>query len=289
MKQQSFLLALGVCMLLTGSASAAQPVMNEAPRWAGGWGFQVRNLHRESDALILKDKEIANPFGKKRRVNRTMLEGVYTWDRSKRITVKIPYIDQMRVTEVNGRAVRQEDRGLGDIVVGTPLRKYTNYKEWTSNISFTPSIRIPSGETGGDYPISDGSTDVGISLSYGAESPKYLLGVGASYWINNEGKRGQKEGDELDIDIILGRNMFHNSKKSSAVSFQLEFQWHHKESGFLLSGNNEGDRITVGPAVAYFRGNAIVRAVYSLPVYERYSQESVSYGHQFDIGIGWVF
>ena len=106
-------------------ALADQPVMNEAPRWAGGWGFQVRNIYRESDNLLHKDDEILNPLGLERRVHTTWLEGVYTWERSRRMTVKLPWVDQMRVANQNGTPVTQRDRGLGDLIVGVPLRKYT--------------------------------------------------------------------------------------------------------------------------------------------------------------------
>ena len=97
-------------------AFADQPVMNEAPRWAGGWGFQVRHLHRSSDTLLQGDDEVNNPLGLDRRVDTTWLEGVYTFDRSKRITVKITWVDQRRTTNVGGQAVRQHSNGLGDIV-----------------------------------------------------------------------------------------------------------------------------------------------------------------------------
>ncbi len=289
MKHVMVLLALGVSLAVVLPADADQPVMNEAPRWAGGWGFQFRHEYRESDTLIRKGDEIANPLGKKRRVNKSWLEGVYTWDRSRRITVKIPYVDQMRVTGVNGRAVRQSEQGLGDIVIATPLRKYTNHKDWTNNFSFTPQIRLPSGKTTGDYPIGDGSTDVGVSLSYGAESPRYLVGVDFFYWINNEGKRDQHEGNLFGLDVTLGKTVYHDGKKSAGASLQLDFGYRHKEDGTLLAGNNAGSRIMVGPAFVYFQGPMIARVVYTIPVYEKSYTETVSYGHQLDVGIGWSF
>lgn len=289
MKKTIFILTLGMCLFGLDISFADQPVMNEAPRWSGGKGFQVRHESRASDTLISKNNEVLNPRGKERRVNTTWLEGVYTWDRSRRITIKIPYVDKMRVTGVNGIAVKQHDRGLGDIIIGTPLRKYTNHKDWTNNFSFTPSIRVPSGKTSGDYPIGDGSTDVGLSFSYGAESPRYLAGVDFFYWINNKGTRDQHEGNLFGLDITLGKTVYHNGKKSAGASIQFDFGLRYKEDGETISGNGAGTRIMVGPGLVYFQGPMIARAVYTIPVFQYALDETVSYGHQLDVGVGWSF
>lgn len=284
---------LGVCLLATigvpKSVLADQPVMNEAPRWAGGWGFQVREEYRSADTRIHNDSEIENPLGLERRVHTTWLEGVYTYDRSKRITIKIPWVDQRRVANIDGLRTKQNDRGLGDIVIGTPLRKYTNYRAWTSNISFTPSIRIPSGKTSGDYPIGDGSTDLGLSLSYSAESTKWFGSIDAFHWFNNDGTRGQHQGDETGLDITIGKILFTNGKDSSGAQLQFDFGARYKDEGTSISGNNAGARITAGPAFVYFRGPMIMRIVYNIPVYEYALDNTISYGHQIDAGIGWAF
>lgn len=271
------------------AAGADQPVMNEAPRWAGGWGFQVRNLTRESDTLISNDSEVDNPLGLRRRKNTTMLEGVYTWDRSRRITIKIPYVDHSRITNQGGVAVKQSDRGLGDVIVAVPLRKYTNFRDWSQNFSLTPNLRVPTGKTSGDYPIGDGSTDVGLSFSYSAESSTFFSSFDLHYWINNAGTRGQKEGNQLGFDMTLGYNFYHDGNKSSGASIQFDFGASYKDEGFTIAGSTPGTRIMVGPAFTYFRGPTYIRAVYSIPVYEYALDTSISYGHEFDVGIGWSF
>lgn len=287
------LLTLSVCLFAMLSVQnvsyADQPVMNEAPRWAGGWGFQVRHEARESDTLIHNDSELENPLGLERRVNATWLEGVYTFERSKRVTIKIPWVDQMRVTSIDGLRTKQNDRGLGDIILGVPLRKYTNYRDWTSNISFTPSLRVPSGKTSGDYPIGDGSTDVGLSLSYSAESTKYFGSIDAYHWFNNDGTRGQHEGNETGLDITLGKILFINGKNGSGAQLQLDIGAHYKDEGFRISGNNTGTRIEAGPAFVYFKGPMIMRIVYSVPLYEYSLDRIVAHGHHLDVGIGWSF
>ena len=62
-------------ILLITTLLAHQPVMDMAPRWSGGYGFQIRNE-------FSPDVSSTN-----------WLEGVYTRSREKRITFKIPLED----------------------------------------------------------------------------------------------------------------------------------------------------------------------------------------------------
>ena len=56
-------LSLVVCMLLAaGSANAHQPVMDMAPRWAEGYGFQLRQEHFGSDDLMRGSDSVENAF-----------------------------------------------------------------------------------------------------------------------------------------------------------------------------------------------------------------------------------
>ena len=91
MKKITIMSLAGILIAMMPSKGFAhQPVMDMAPRWEGGYGFQVRHTYRYSDKLILKDDKLSNPLGFERKVHTTWLEGVYTFERSKRITVKIP-------------------------------------------------------------------------------------------------------------------------------------------------------------------------------------------------------
>ena len=65
-----------------------QPVMDMAPRWAGGWGFQFRYETLGSNKLL--DGRYSNA-GLSHYRNTTWFEGVYTWKRSIRATFKLPY------------------------------------------------------------------------------------------------------------------------------------------------------------------------------------------------------
>jgi hypothetical protein len=88
----TLVVALLIATGVPAPGAAHQPVMDMAPRWQGGWGFQLRNEHRSSNELRRGDSAVPNPLGRKRQVNTTWLEGVYTFRRELRLTAKIPWV-----------------------------------------------------------------------------------------------------------------------------------------------------------------------------------------------------
>ncbi len=110
-------------LIIVVPAYAHQPVMDMAPRWSNGYGFQVRYGRYGSDELMRGRDRIDNVSGIDRFVDTTWLEGVYTFHRSVRATIKIPYVDQRRTTQISGASVRQNTSGIGDIVLGLPLKR----------------------------------------------------------------------------------------------------------------------------------------------------------------------
>ena len=124
----------------TAGALGHQPVMDMAPRWAGGYGFQVFQVHSIADDLRFGESTLSNPYDLKSRVDSTWLEGVYTFRREVRITAKLPHVDKSRHWLRDGQVIRQEGRGLGDMIVGVPLKKYVNKSGYTYNLSATPSL-----------------------------------------------------------------------------------------------------------------------------------------------------
>ena len=95
---------------------AHQPVMDMAPRWSGGYGFQIRNEFSPDVSSI------------------NWLEGVYTWSREKRVTFKIPL---------------EDGKILESPIIAFPLKKYQNHSGYTENWGFTPQIKIPIKGKGG--------------------------------------------------------------------------------------------------------------------------------------------
>ena len=284
--------AIGLTLLMLVMCTplyAHQPVMDMAPRWNNGYGFQIRHEYRYSDDLIEKNDKLSNPLSLERKIHTTWLEGVYTFDRSRRVTIKIPWVDKARTTSIGGIAVKQTDRGLGDIILAVPLKYYRNKASSTDNFGFTPSLRVPSGKTGGDYPIGDGSWDAGISLSYSNESPDFYQFYDLFYWFNTEGDRDQEEGDQLGLDINWGIHPYHNNDTNAGMFLMFDVTTRYKDEGFKISGNNAGTRVSVGPALVLYQGNTMFRAEYKFPVYEYALEQQVSYGNELNIGIGFTF
>lgn len=213
-------LHFALLLLLSGSAYAHQPVMDMAPRWDGGYGIQGRLEHFDDDTT-------------------TWVEGVYTWDKSVRATFKLPY----------------RDGGLGDLVLGLPLKKYTNDGPKTANWSFTPSVQVPTGDRG--------EWDIGASFSYSSETPSFYQLYDFYTW-----------GDRTGVDINVG---FAFPGKGRGV-FAL---W-----DVSLLTSDQGDRIQTGPVFVYFRKNTMFRAEYKHLVYERDSDWS---GGFVNVGVGFVY
>ncbi|PCJ99180.1 MAG: hypothetical protein COA45_07005 [Zetaproteobacteria bacterium] len=278
-------------LILPQPSFAHQPVMDMAPRWDDGFGFQLRYESYGSDDLLDGDTKISNLLGLKRYVNKIWLEGLYTFDRSVRVTFKLPYVDQSRTKNINGVGVRQSDRGLGDLIIGVPFKKYMNKSTSTSNISLTPSVRIPTGSTSGDFPISDGSWDGGLSLSYSKSTPKTYQLYDLFYWYNTQGEHGMREGNEVGLDINLGYHPYHDNLTNSGVfiMWDVSARYHDDPNAATLTTATGGTRIQTGPLIVLYRNNVMFRAEYKIPAYEKTRGISNSRGREFNLGIGLTF
>ena len=60
--------------------------MNMMPRWDNGWGVQMINEYRHENDLLLGDRIAYSGFSED--VHLLHFQGVYTWDRSIRLTYK---------------------------------------------------------------------------------------------------------------------------------------------------------------------------------------------------------
>lgn len=221
--------ALFLCaMCFSQLALAHQPVMDMAPRWENGYGIQTR--------VERFDNQTTN-----------WLEGVYTFEPSKRVTFKLPYI---------------ENDGLGDLIIGVPLKRYTNKKTATSNWGITPSVQFPTGE--------DGEWDVGLSLSYSSESKTLYQLYDLYAWK-----------DRIGVDINLGLHPYHNNDNNSGIYTMWDVS--------LLS-SDDGDRIQSGPILVYYWQNIMFRAEYKALVHERDSNIKQTGGDEYtSIGVGMTF
>ncbi len=282
-------LLLLALLCVSSGASAHQPVMDMAPRWEDGFGFQLRREYRGSDDLMSGRSDVANPFDLKRRVSKTWLEGVYTFKRERRFTFKVPWVDQSRDVVRGGSLVRETGRGLGDSVLGLQLKRYYNATESTGNFGLTPSLRIPTGSTSDAYPMGDGSWDLGLSASFSVEAAHLYQFYDLFYWSNGAGRRGINRGDEFGFDMNLGLHPYHNNLTNTGVFVMLDVSARYEGRGRDTAGTTGGKRLSLGPVLVWYRDNLMIRAEMKLPVYEKVWGTQLSRGTEFSIGVGVTF
>ena len=280
--------------IASGITVAHQPVMDMAPRWEDGFGFQVRHESYGSDELLSGNDDIDNPLGLERHVKKTWLEGVYTFDRSKRITFKLPYVEQRRTTLLAGQPVKQENSGWGDLIVALPLKKYTNQGALTYNWGLTPQVRLPTGSTSGAFAISDGSVDAGLSLSYSAETFKRYSLYDLFYWKNTKGKNDMQSGDQLGLDINWGIHPYHNNDTNAGMflMWDITARKNNRPSSNNTTTASANTRLHSGPVLVLYNENIMFRAEYKVSVYEKVGgvgDIGLKKGDIFQIGIGASF
>lgn len=280
---------MALLLLVGGPLWAHQPVMDMAPRWKDGFGFQFRQ-----ESFLFKDvmsgrNSIENPFGLEKRVDKIWLEGIYTFRREVRLSFKLPQIHQSRGVLIDGMPIHQSAEGFGDLIIGLPLKRYTNRATRTGNIAFTPSIRLPSGSTDGDFPLGDGSLDFGFSFSKSIETKGVYQYYDLFYWKNGEGEQGMEPGDEVGLDVNIGVHPYHNNLKNQGLFLMLDLSGRYEREGRNLVGFTGGRQLNIGPVLVLYRGGVMFRAEYSLPVFESVEGTQLAKTRKFNIGIGFVF
>mgnify|MGYP003957956673 FL=1 len=158
-------LGLGFSLLLGAAFSsvsrADQPIFNEMPRWDNVWGFQLIEEYRHDSDLMSGDVVVADGFSED--VHLLHIEGVYTWDKSVRITAKLPVVLDARrelLSELGGKRI-QRDEGIGDATIAIPLKRYFNLNGRSGSWTLTPQIRIPLSDKD-EYEIYDGEWGQGV-------------------------------------------------------------------------------------------------------------------------------
>jgi len=181
------------------AARADQPIFNEMPRWDEGWGVQLVEEYRHESDLMSGNDVVAAGFSED--VHILHLEGVYTWDRSIRMTVKLPYVlDAKReLPDGKGGKITQYDEGIGDATVALPLKKYFNLDGRSGSWTFAPQVKIPlSGSD--EYEVYDGAWGLGAGVGYETETYRYIFAVGASVWKFDKNEPFKASGS-LDVGL----------------------------------------------------------------------------------------
>lgn len=260
-------LSLTACM-----AHADQPIMNEVPRWNGGYGAQVFQEFRWSSDLMRGSSDVPNP-GKRRYEKRiTHLEGVYTWHKSIRVTAKLPWVQQnRRVMDAAGTVRRERNSGFDDVRLALPLRRYVNQPRHSGHLGVVPQVRF-GGDDGGAFPITDGSTDYGMSVTFERETSGLKMSGDLTVWW----EQASGQDDEWSIDIEIGWN-FHDR---GAVSWETEY----------IEASDGSEWLGGGPTLFWnFNDVVLGRIEYKFALDERVTGTALALGDSVRVGLGVVF
>ncbi len=259
--------------ILSRSAAADQPIMDEVPRWQGGYGVQVFIEHRWSDNLMSGSTELDNPSGLYENKQLTHLEAVYTFEPWLRITGKLPYVRQWRRrADPGGGTSTERNDGFDDLTLALPIRKYTNGWGYSGHFGIVPQIRLPVGEDSGDYPISNGTTDYGFSATFERETTVYIITADATYWWEQD--RCAEE--TVSIDIGLGWNF------NDCGSFRWETELERERGGEKW--------LATGPTLFWnFNDVVMARIEYKHAIDERVADIGFTRGNTLRVGVGVVF
>jgi hypothetical protein len=265
--------ALALLAMATASSHADQPIMNMMPRWDGGYGFQLLADTTHRSDLKQGDRTIADGFTED--ISQLHLQGVYTWDRSLRLTFKLPYVLDARreVLSESGAKVVQRDRGVGDLTLALPLKHYFNLDARTGNWTLAPQLRIPLGSKSDDYEVANRVWGGGLWAGYETETYRWYFATGAGIWTFEA-----PEPSEWSYNIDLGWNV----RDHMQLLWESDFKW-DDEQAFTLSA---------GPAL-YWRWNDVVhsRIEWKHDFISEVSEDQPDHGNgdYFSIGVGFVF
>lgn len=266
-------LTLTVLLTQLNCLHADQPIMNMMPRWDGGYGFQVRAEHIHRSDLKQGSQTVGSGFTED--ISKIHLEGVYTWDRSIRMTFKLPYIVDARreILDAQNNKIVQRDSGIGDLTIALPLKHYFNLAARSGNWTLAPQVRVPLGKKDEAYEVADRVWGTGLSFGYETETYDWFFATGASIWVFEK-----EEPAEWSYTLDLGWN----ARDDMQLLIETDLKW-DDDNAFALS---------TGPAL-YWRWSDHVhtRIEWKHDVISKVSTNEADHGNgdRISIGVGFVF
>ena len=253
--------------------SADEPIMNMMPRWDNGWGLQLIDEYRHESDLLLGKSTAYRGFTED--VHLLHLQGVYTWDRSIRLTYKLPYVlDARREMPDNlGGKLVEHDSGIGDATLALPLKKYFNLDGRSGSWGFKPMLRVPlAGED--SYKIYDNEWGGGLGLSYDFETSRLAFLSSASFWFF-----GNEKPNENKFSLDLGYKFYPLGTNSQIL-------W---ETDFLLKDHGT-ENLLAGPAL-YWNINDLthIRLEWKHEFYSKQGKLDHGNGDRILLSLGLVY
>lgn len=282
-----------VFLLIPSLGFGHQPVMDMAPRWSGGYGFQTRYESTTSDRLELDADRTDNPLGLKSESRVNWFEGVYTFHRSFRVTFKLPFEQRRKRLLKDGQLKDVEASGLGDIILAFPIKRYTNYMTYTTNLAFNPSFILPTGSTRGDLPLGRGTVDYGLSVSLAREAV-HTFGLWDLFTrINTKGFDGNRKGNLVGFDMNVGLYPYQDSRKEIATLLLWgthgRYEFKDRLSDGTLDNDTGGAKLEIAPIFVLLYQNLVFRTEVYFPVYRRLNGTQLVNDYSFQTAIGITF
>ncbi len=256
-------------------AQAGQPVFSEMPRWSGGWGFQILQEYRTENSLYDGKQNLGSDLD--RSAYLLHVEGVYTWHRSIRLTLKVPVMldAHRRVLSESGETVEHRKSGLGDPTIALPLKKYFNLDGRSGSWTLAPQLRVPGASKASD-PIGIYFREFapGISLGYETETYNYIFRTGVSTFVFIG------ETPSLSyFNLVLGLN-FNIGSRNGHIKWNQQLKyWDGVEITY-----------TMGP-ILYFRWSDLIhfQLKSTHDVYEKRIGKVHGKAHTVRLGVGFVY
>jgi len=263
---------LGV-VLSSWVVSADEPIMNMMPRWDNGWGLQLIDEYCREGDLLLGDETAYSGFTED--VHLLHFQGVYTWDRSIRLTYKLPYVLGARREMPDGLGGKyvEHDNGIGDATLALPLKKYFNLDGRSGSWTLKPMLCVPlAGED--NYEIYDNKWGGGLGLGYEFETHRLAFVSSASYW-DFEGDKPSETGFSLDLGY-----KFYPLETNSQILWETDF----------LYKDNGTETLLAGPAFYWnFNDTTHMRLEWKHDFHDRQGTLDHGNGDRFLLSLGMVF
>jgi hypothetical protein len=286
-------LALALLILIPSAAQAHQPVMDMAPRWSGGYGFQTRYETTTSRRLEQGGEAVANPQGLRSESQTQWFEGVYTFHRSYRVTFKLPYEHRSARLLKDGQVRDVKASGLGDMILAFPIKRYVNHMTYTTNLALNPSVTLPTGSTDGPLLLGRGTVDYGLSVSLAREAI-HTFGLWDLFGkVHTKGADGKTKGNQIGFDMNFGVYPYQNSRKEFASLLlwgtHLRQDFRGRLSDGSIDSNSGGRLVEMAPILVLLYKNLAFRTEVYFPVYRRLNGTQLVNDYRFQAGIGITF
>lgn len=243
------------------------------PRWKNGWGIQFVEEYRKDSDLMSGGKVVAS--GLSEEVHLLHLEGVYTWHKSVRATIKLPLVMDARRELPDGMGgIRvHRDEGIGDATIALPLKRYFNLDGRSGSWTLAPQLRIPLSDKD-EYDIYDGVWGQGVSVGYETETSRYIFAIGASSWVFES-----SEPFQASANVDIGLNFEANSLFG-------HLRW---ETDFIYEDDGT-EKLYVGPSLYLKITDKVhMQAMYKNEIHSRRNELDHGNSQFAKLGIGFVF